>query len=84
VVFAKPEKSGRLRTHIPIGRYRDKAQRVDRDLLDAWGDLQKGNGSDWPDGYIQKSGAPPIFRKPNQFLKWFWARKPKFVHTNNV
>jgi hypothetical protein len=84
VVFAKPEKSGRLSKHIPIGWYRDGAQRVDRALLTAWGYFQNGDGGDWPDGYIQLGGAPPIFRKPDKFLKWFWQRKPKLVHANNI
>jgi hypothetical protein len=84
VVFANPAKSGRLWKHIPIGKYRDRAQRVDKNLLDAWGDLENGDGEDWLDGYIQLSGAPPIFRNPARFLKWFWARKPKLVHANNV
>jgi hypothetical protein len=84
VVFGKPEVSGRLWKHIPIGRFRDGAQRVDRELLAAWGDLQKGDGSDWRDGYITLSGQPPIFRAPDTFLRWFRARKPKLVHANNV
>ncbi len=84
VVFAKPEKSGRLWKHIPIGRFRDGAQRVDRELLSAWGDLQKADGGDWGDGYITLSGQPPIFRNPDKFLKWFWSRKPKLVHANNA
>ena len=84
VVFANPAKSGRLWKHIPIGKFRDRAQRVDRNLLDTWGNLEKGDGEDWQDGYIQLSGAPPIFRNPTRFLRWFWARKPKLVHANNV
>jgi hypothetical protein len=84
VVFAKPSESGRLKTHIPIGGYRDKAHRVNRELLTAWGGLETGDGGDWPDGYIQRSGAPPIFRDPDRFLKWFRKKKPELVHTNNV
>lgn len=84
VVFAHPARSGRLRRHIPIGRFRDRAQRVETDLLRVWGELKNGDGGDWPDGYIQRSGAPPVFRNPDRFLTWFWARKPKLVHANNV
>jgi hypothetical protein len=84
VVFANPQNSGRLRKCIPIGGFRDKAQRVDRKLLATWGGLEKGDGSDWPDGYITRSGQPPIFRAPRRFLKWFKAQKPKLVHANNV
>ena len=84
VVFGNPQKSGRLFKHIPIGRFRDRAQRVDRKLLSEWGDLQKADGGDWSDGYITLSGQPPIFRDPDKFLKWFWAKKPKLIHANNV
>ncbi len=84
VVFANPEKSGRLWKHIPIGRSRNGHQRVDRELLTAWGDLQTKDGKKWKDGYIQRSAAPPIFRNSAKFLKWFWAQKPKLVHANNI
>jgi hypothetical protein len=82
--LANPAKSGRLWKHIPIGSFRDRAQRVDKQLQSAWGGLQNQSGQDWQDGYIQLSGAPPIFRHPAKFLKWFWAHKPKLVHANNV
>lgn len=84
VVFAKPDLSGRLHRHIPIGCFRDRAQRVDRDLLASWGDLCNRNGGDWPDGYIQRSGAPPLLANPEKFLKWLRNQKPKFVHANNI
>jgi hypothetical protein len=84
VVFADPRMSGRLRKHIPIGRYRDRAQRVDPNLLAAWGDLCKKGGEPWPDGYIQISGAPPLLRKPDRFLNWFKQQRPRLVHANNV
>lgn len=84
VVFANPANSGRLTKHLPIGAFRDGAQRVDRDLLTCWGDLQNGDGGKWPDGYIQLSGAPPVFRRPSRFVKWFRARRPRLVHANNV
>lgn len=84
VVFARPSLSGRLWKHIQIGRYRDGAQRVDRELLTIWGGLENGDGGDWPDGYIHRSASPPIFRDAGRFLKWFWAQKPKLVHANNV
>ncbi len=84
VVVGNPERSGRLRKHLPIGSFRDGAQRVDRELLKSWGDLQKADGGIWNDGYITLSGQPPIFRDPAKFSKWFWAKKPKLVHANNV
>jgi hypothetical protein len=84
LVFGKPDCSGRLWKHIPIGGFRDGAQRVERELLKVWGGLQKADGSDWSDGYITLSGQPPIFRHPDRFLEWFWAKKPKLAHANNV
>jgi hypothetical protein len=84
VVFAEPRESGRLRNHIPIGRFRNGAQRVDRNLLRTWGDLCTKNCDPWPDGYIQISGAPPLFRKPERFLEWFGEQGPQLVHANNV
>ena len=77
VVFADPRESGRLRRHIQIGRYRDGAQRVDRNLLRTWGDLCNKCGEAWPDGYVQISGAPPILQKPDRFLKWFKKQRPR-------
>lgn len=84
VVFADPRKSGRLRRHIEIGKYRNGAQRVSRELLQTWGNLKKQNGELWDDGYLQLSGSPPIFSKPEKFLKWFDQKRPQLVHANNV
>ena len=47
VVRAKPGVSGRLERCIPIGEWRDRAYRVRKDLLKAWGGLTVR------DGYIQ-------------------------------
>ena len=52
--------------------------------MHARGELENGDGGDWPDGYIQRGGAPPVFRNPDRFLGWLKARKPKLVHANNV
>jgi hypothetical protein len=84
VVFADPRESGRLRRHIPIGRHRERAQRVDPDILAAWGGLRRKSGETHKDGYLQLSGNPPIFADPERFLKWFWRQKPELVHANNV
>ncbi len=75
VVFANPEKSGRLLKHIPIGEAAGNAsqQRVYAELLNKWGGLQKKDGSEWKDGYIQRSASPPIFRDGDKFLTWFRA-----------
>lgn len=84
VVFAKPESSGRLRRHIPIGGHRDRAQRIRPELLSLWGQFQKKDGELLRDGYIQLSGAPPIFRRPGKFLDWFKSQRPELVHANNI
>ena len=84
VVFADPRGSGRLRRHIPIGEYRDRAQRVSPDILSAWGDLRRKSGELLKDGYIHRGGSPPIFNDPELFLKWFYRQKPQFVQANNV
>jgi hypothetical protein len=84
VVFADPGDSGRLRRHIPIGRHRERAQRVDPVTLAAWGGLRRKSGEMHKDGYIQLGGNPLIFAEPERFLKWFWRQKPELVHANNV
>jgi hypothetical protein len=84
VVFADPRDSGRLRRHIPIGCHRERAQRVDPDTLAAWGGLCRKSGEAHKDGYIQLSGNPPIFAKPERFLKWFRRQRLEFVHANNI
>jgi hypothetical protein len=61
---------------IPIGEYRDRAYRVRRDLLDAWGGLSVS------DGYIQRSAVPPLFREPAKFLHWLWRQNPMLVQEN--
>src|SRR4029078_8467632 len=53
VVRAKPVVSGRWQRCIPIGEWRDRAYRVRKNLLKAWG------GMSVKDGYIQRSAVPP-------------------------
>ena len=77
VVRAKPKVSGRLKTYIPIGEYRDRAYRVKRDLLEAWGDLTVN------DGYLQRSARLPAFRDATKFYKWFENQHPVLVQSNN-
>ena len=69
--------SGRLKRAIPIGEWRDRAYRVRRDLLDAWGDISSR------DGYIQRSAVPPKLLNPSRFLEWLEAQSPEFVPENN-
>ncbi|HXP60385.1 MAG TPA: hypothetical protein VN829_07840 [Dongiaceae bacterium] len=77
VVRARPRVSGRLKRCIPIGEYRDRAYRVRRDLLSAWGGLHV------KDGYVQRSARLPEFRDALRFYHWFLARKPELVASNN-
>ena len=77
VIRGRPTISGRLRRFIPIGEYRDRAYRVRRDLLEAWGDL------DITDGYIQRSVRLPAFRDAPKFYKWFLAQEPQLTAANN-
>jgi hypothetical protein len=84
VVFADPRESGRLRSHIPIGEYRDRAQRVSPELLVEWGGLCGKTGELLKDGYIHRAGNPPLFNDPDRFLTWFRRQEPQLVHANNV
>lgn len=77
VVRAQPEISGRLSRCIPVGEYRDKAYRVRRDLLEAWGDLSI------KDGYIQRSVQLPEFLNAQKFHEWFRAQSPVLMAKNN-
>lgn len=77
IVRAQPGRSGRLRRCISIGEYRDRAYRVRRDILDAWGGLSVN------DGYIQRSAVPPMFTEPARFLTWLHEQKPRLVARNN-
>ena len=77
VVRAKPKVSGRLETYIPIGTYRDRAYRVTRDLLEAWGDLTV------TDGFLQRSARLPAFRDATKFYKWFLNNAPSLIQKNN-
>ncbi len=77
VVRAKPGCSGRLDRCIAIGEFRDRAYRVEREVLDSWGGLSV------KDGYIQLSGVPPEFSNPRQFLKWFEKQAVQLIPRNN-
>jgi len=77
IVRAVAGKSGRLAKFIPIGDYRDRAYRIDKSILEAWG------GLDVQDGYIQRSVFLPEFANANRFLKWFFRQKPQLLNQNN-
>ena len=78
VVWGEPETSGRFSRAIPIGEYRDRAYRVKRDILTAWGGLGVN------DGYIQRSARPPFFTNPQRFLEWLEQTRgdSALLHTN--
>ena len=69
VVWGRRSSSGRFTRAIPIGRYRRRAYRVTKQLLEAWGGLTV------KDGYIQRSAIPPRFLAPAQFLGWLKAQE---------
>ena len=77
VVLAEKGRSGRFARCIVIGRYRDRAHRVDRPVLNAWGGLAVR------DGYIQRSARLPEFVKPARFLGWLEAQNPQLIAANN-
>lgn len=77
VVRGKPGVSGRLERLIPIGDYRDRAYRVRKDLLKAWGGMSVN------DGYIQRSARPPRFIKSERFMNWFQKQHPQLIEMNN-
>ena len=77
VVRARAKVSGRLHKCIPIGEYRERAYRVKRELLEAWGDLTVR------DGYLQRSARLPAFRDAVSFYQWFLENKTELVDRNN-
>ena len=78
IIFrAKKELSGRLERAIPIGERRDRAYRVKRDILDAWGDLSV------QDGYIQRNRVPPSFLDPERFYSWLRKQNILLLQRNN-
>jgi len=77
VVRARAQVSGRLQKCIPIGEYRDRAYRVKRELLEAWGDLTV------KDGFLQRSARLPAFRDAARFYEWFKNQRPVLIWSNN-
>ena len=77
VVRAQPKISGRLKRCIPIGEYRERAYRVKRNLLQAWGDLTVNNG------YLQRSARLPAFRNAARFYRWFLETESEIIDRNN-
>jgi hypothetical protein len=70
IVRARAGVSGRLRHCSPIGEYRNRAYRVTRELLDAWG------GLDIADGYIHRSVRLPAFLDAQRFYRLVSSSEP--------
>ncbi len=72
IFFADGQRSGRFSKIIQIGRKNDDGfYRVDKNILDEWGDIKvKG-------GYIQRSVNPPFFINPEKFISWLSKRLEK-------
>jgi Nucleotide modification associated domain 3 len=77
IVRARAGVSGRLERCLPIGEWRDRAYRVRRDLIDAWGGLSVN------DGYLQRSARLPRLIEPLRFLRWLESKKPILIQSNN-
>jgi hypothetical protein len=77
VIRAKPEKSGRLHVCMPIGEFRNRAYRVTRPLLQAWGGLSAN------DGFLQRSARLPEILNAAAFYKWFKSQQPVLLASNN-
>jgi hypothetical protein len=77
IVVGRHAVSGRLRTCLPIGEYRNGAYRVRRDLLGLWGGLSV------KDGYLQRSARLPRLLDPPRFLDWLRMHEPSLMPANN-
>lgn len=77
IIRARPGISGRLERCLSIGEWRDRAYRVRRDVLEAWGGLSV------KDGYLQRSARLPKFHDPMQFQRWLDSKDPVLVQANN-
>lgn len=78
VVRARPRVSGRCSRCLPVGEYRERAYRVRREILKAWGGLSVN------DGYIQRSARPPEFTDPVRFYDWWKRQEVDLVRSNFV
>lgn len=76
IVVARAKGSGRLQRCVPIGEYRDRAYRVRKELLEAWGNISAN------DGYLQRSAVFPSLLNPGQFLDWWQSQNPVLAHNN--
>lgn len=77
VVRGQPGVSGRLEQCLPVGKYRDRAYRVRREILKEWGGLSVKNG------YLQRSARLPVFCDATRFYDWFKSKGGALVAWNN-
>jgi len=76
IVVGRARGSGRLARCIPIGEYREKAYRVRRELLVAWGDITSNNG------YLQRSAVFPRLLDAGRFMGWLERQGVEWVRQN--
>jgi hypothetical protein len=77
VVRASLVRSGRFSRCLPIGGWRNRAYRVRKDLLRAWGGISVRGG------YIQRSARPPEFLRPERFVRWLENQHVELLRRNN-
>jgi Nucleotide modification associated domain 3 len=77
IVCGRAGLSGRLEHCLPIGEWRDRAYRVRRDIVEAWGGLSI------KDGYVQRSARLPQLSDPRRFQRWLTSKKPILIQANN-
>jgi Nucleotide modification associated domain 3 len=77
IVRARAGLSGRFERYLPIGEWRDRAYRVRRDIIEAWGGLSV------KDGYLQRSARLPRLIDPLKFRHWLESKKPILIQANN-
>jgi Nucleotide modification associated domain 3 len=77
IVLGRVGVSGRLERCLPIGEWRDRAYRVQCDLLEEWGGLSV------TDGYLQRSARLPRFLDPMRFHRWLSSKNPVLLQMNN-
>jgi hypothetical protein len=78
IVIGSQSTSGRLATCIPIGEYRERAYRVRKDVLTAWGGISAN------DGYLQRSAVFPSMLAPARFLNWWGEQGIPLVRSNKL
>jgi len=77
IIRATSSVSGRLKNCVPIGGFRDRAYRVEPNILKEWGGLS------CRDGYLQRSAVLPAIVDPRRFMSWFEGQEPELIKANN-